>query len=148
MICLKNWCARQECVITSYSIHYTKLYEFGLFASVTALNLSGLAQPYPSIMINVVKGLLILFVVVNDCCKIFRITSYNVCYTKLLRVSITYSLLLRSTASVKLPLVISIISVGINTILNYLLIFGHFGMPRLWVKGAAIATLIASYNFV
>jgi len=59
-------------------------------------------------------------------------------------VSITYSLLLRSTASVKLPLVISIISVGINTILNYLLIFGHFGMPRLWVKGAAIATLIAA----
>lgn len=32
---------------------------------------------------------------------------------------------------------------GINVILNYLLIFGHFGFPRLGVEGAAIGTFIA-----
>ena len=34
-------------------------------------------------------------------------------------------------------------SVAINTSLNYLLIFGHFGFPQLGVQGAAIATTIA-----
>lgn len=32
---------------------------------------------------------------------------------------------------------------GINVILNYLLIFGHFGFPKLGVEGAAIGTFIA-----
>ena len=59
-------------------------------------------------------------------------------------IAITYSLLLRSTAKVGIPLAVSFVSVGLNTLLNYLLIFGHMGLPRLEVKGAAIATLIAS----
>jgi len=61
-----------------------------------------------------------------------------------LSIAITYSLLLRSTANVGVPLFVSFISVGINTLLNYALIFGNLGMPRLEVKGAAIATLIAA----
>jgi len=61
-----------------------------------------------------------------------------------LSIAITYSLLLRSTANVGVPLFVSFISVGVNTILNYGLIFGNLGMPRLEVKGAAIATLIAA----
>ena len=32
---------------------------------------------------------------------------------------------------------------GINVILNYLLIFGHFGFPKLGVEGAAIGTFIS-----
>lgn len=37
----------------------------------------------------------------------------------------------------------SIVSASLNAVLAYALIFGHFGLPRLEVKGAAIASLIA-----
>ena len=50
---------------------------------------------------------------------------------------------LRSTQQAKIPLYITIIAFFTNTILNYGLIFGHFGLPRLEVKGAAIATVIS-----
>jgi putative MATE family efflux protein len=35
------------------------------------------------------------------------------------------------------------VALSINTVLNYLLIFGNFGFPKMGVEGAAIATLIA-----
>ncbi|MCT4586012.1 MAG: MATE family efflux transporter [Peptostreptococcaceae bacterium] len=49
----------------------------------------------------------------------------------------------RSIGKTKLPMVVSIISLGANTILNYLLIFGNFNFPQLGVDGAAYATLIS-----
>ncbi|GAA0085819.1 MATE family efflux transporter [Clostridium sp. CTA-7] len=54
-----------------------------------------------------------------------------------------YISLLRATNKVKAPVFISIISIGVNVILNYALIFGNFGAPKLGVEGAAIATVIA-----
>ncbi len=50
---------------------------------------------------------------------------------------------LRSTKEVKLPLLVSIIAIGMNTGLNWVLIFGHFGLPAMGVAGAAIATLVS-----
>lgn len=47
----------------------------------------------------------------------------------------------RCAQNAKLPLKISMVSLVSNTILNYLLIFGKFGFPRLGVNGAAIATV-------
>lgn len=44
---------------------------------------------------------------------------------------------------VKRPLYVAIIAIGLNTLLNYLFIFGKFGFAELGVEGAAIATLIA-----
>lgn len=38
-----------------------------------------------------------------------------------------------------------IIRAGTNILLDWILIFGHFGFPRLGIKGAAIATTIAEY---
>ncbi|RRC94155.1 MATE family efflux transporter [Erysipelotrichaceae bacterium OH741_COT-311] len=52
---------------------------------------------------------------------------------------------IRSIGKTKAPLIISIIAVIVNTILNYILIFGHFGFPSLGVKGAALATVIARF---
>lgn len=49
----------------------------------------------------------------------------------------------RSVGKPKLPMKASIISLGVNTFLNYILIFGHLGFQAYGVKGAAIATLIA-----
>jgi len=49
----------------------------------------------------------------------------------------------RSTEQVKIPMLISIIALGINTLLNYCLIFGNWGFPKMGVEGAALATLIA-----
>lgn len=54
-----------------------------------------------------------------------------------------YSAILRSTGRVKLPMIVSMCTVGINIVLNYLLIYGNFGFPELGLKGAAISTLTA-----
>jgi putative MATE family efflux protein len=53
-----------------------------------------------------------------------------------------YVALLRGVNQVKAPVIITSISICIKVTLNYILIFGHFGMPALGVQGEAIATLI------
>ncbi len=58
-------------------------------------------------------------------------------------ITFLYAYVSRSIHMTKYPLYISIISVSLNTFLNYVLINGHFGLPRLEVRGAAIATLTA-----
>ncbi len=50
---------------------------------------------------------------------------------------------LREVEIVRPPLVISIIATLVNTFFNYVLIYGHFGAPRLEVAGAGYATVIA-----
>mgnify|MGYP004463113741 CR=1 FL=1 len=54
-----------------------------------------------------------------------------------------YSALLRCIGKVNIPLVISILSILCNLILNYILIFGKFGLPSFGVFGAAIGTIVA-----
>lgn len=58
---------------------------------------------------------------------------------------ITYLLLasLRSMETVKIGFYVSCISLVTNIILNYLFIFGKFGVPELGIKGAAIGTITA-----
>lgn len=58
-------------------------------------------------------------------------------------VTFAYSFALRSIRQVKAPMYISGIALGINTFLNYSLIYGMFGLPRLGVRGSALGTLIA-----
>ena len=50
---------------------------------------------------------------------------------------------LRDIGSVKIIMYCAIISTLVNTVGNYILIYGNFGAPRLEVRGAAYATLIA-----
>lgn len=54
-----------------------------------------------------------------------------------------YSTALRSTEQTKLPMYGSLLGVGINIVLNWILIFGEFGIPALGVQGAALATMLA-----
>ncbi|MCI9068943.1 MAG: MATE family efflux transporter, partial [Lachnospiraceae bacterium] len=54
-----------------------------------------------------------------------------------------YVAVMRSMGRVKTPVVTSMIAIFVNILLNYTLIFGHFGAPALGVTGAAIATFTA-----
>lgn len=56
-----------------------------------------------------------------------------------------YSGTLRETGQTVVPMTAGIVSVIINLILNYILIFGRFGAPRLGVRGAAIATVVSRF---
>ena len=56
-----------------------------------------------------------------------------------------YSDTLRSTDETVLPMKASVAAVAINMMLNYTLIYGKFGAPKLGVVGAALATVTARY---
>lgn len=56
-----------------------------------------------------------------------------------------YSSTLREVGETKLPMKASIISIFVNLIFNYFLIFGTFGFPKLGVAGAAIATVLSRF---
>ena len=56
-----------------------------------------------------------------------------------------YSSSLRETGESLVPMFSGIAAVFVNLVLNYILIFGHFGAPELGVAGAAIATVISRY---
>ena len=50
---------------------------------------------------------------------------------------------MRSVGETRWPLYCSMVSILTNIFLNYCFIFGHFGFPRLEVRGAALGTLLA-----
>lgn len=58
-------------------------------------------------------------------------------------VTFAFAFTLRGVGQPAYPMLTSGVAFGVNTILNYLLIYGRFGLPRLGVGGSALATLIA-----
>lgn len=60
-------------------------------------------------------------------------------------ITFSYTAVLRSIEQVKLPLILSLVTLVLNLILNYGLIFGHWGLPVLGVRGAALATCLARW---
>lgn len=69
--------------------------------------------------------------------RIVRFTYPFFCLTTILLA------ILRSTEVVKIAMYLSVSTLLINCGINYCLIYGHFGLPRLGVEGAAIGTLTA-----
>jgi putative MATE family efflux protein len=58
-------------------------------------------------------------------------------------VTVPFTAALRSTQQTSLPLKISIIVFALNTLLNYMFVYGNFGAPALGVKGSALATAVS-----
>lgn len=58
-------------------------------------------------------------------------------------ISFAFGFSSRSVGHPKLPMKAAVVSLFINTTLNYILIFGHLGFDPMGIEGAAIATLIA-----
>ncbi|NLL80159.1 MAG: MATE family efflux transporter [Clostridiales bacterium] len=62
-------------------------------------------------------------------------------------VGMLFSTLLRCREAASLPLYATMISAFVNTGLNYVLIFGRFGAPKMGAAGAAWATTISQWLF-
>lgn len=60
----------------------------------------------------------------------------------LMAVSFSYISILRSIRQVTLTVVVSVLALTLKTAVGYALIFGHFGLPALGVRGAAAGTAI------
>ena len=56
-----------------------------------------------------------------------------------------YASTLRECGETRVPMAAGTVAVFVNLMLNYLLIFGKFGFPKLGVVGAAVATVISRY---
>lgn len=58
-------------------------------------------------------------------------------------ITFVYSAVLRSMRAVRLPVIVAVVGIVVNTALNYILIYGKLGFKAMGVDGAAWATLIA-----
>jgi len=59
-------------------------------------------------------------------------------------VTMVYATCLKSGEKPHLPLISGSVGLALNTFLNYTLIYGHFGLPRMGVRGAGLATSISA----
>ena len=57
----------------------------------------------------------------------------------------SYAGTLRECGKPTVPMTAGIVATFVNLVLNYVLIFGHFGAPQMGVRGAALATVISRY---
>ncbi len=69
-----------------------------------------------------------------------RIVGFSYLFTA---ISTSFVSVLRSSENVRLPMIVTICTLSLNMVLNYLLIFGNFGFPKMGVEGAALGTAIA-----
>jgi len=56
-----------------------------------------------------------------------------------------YAGTMKETGDTVVPMVAGVTATLVNLVLNYVLIFGHFGAPAMGVAGAAVATVISRY---
>jgi putative MATE family efflux protein len=110
-----------------------------------------------SVVVGALVGLLFTMIVLflpRQIMQLFTVDNavieYGILYMRfvsfsyiLTSVSIAYSFAARNIGDVSIPMFISAVSLIINGVFSFILIFGYFGFPRLEVEGAAIATVLA-----
>ena len=84
--------------------------------------------------------------------KIAATLDYGLRYMKIMLIGLipfglgqAYSSVVRECGHTSVPMIGSMCAVGVNLLLDYTLIFGKLGMPKMGVEGAAIATVIAKF---
>lgn len=78
-----------------------------------------------------------------------RYFNYSIATYFFVGLSLVITIVLRSIGQVLYPLLVSIGAFAVNLCMNYCLIFGKFGFPRMEVAGAALGTLFARiFEFV
>ena len=88
----------------------------------------------------------------GECVDAEKTLAYGMAYLKIMIPGLlpfvlvqSYAGTLRETGEAMLPMKAGIISVMVNLLLNYLLIFGKFGCPKMGAEGAAVATVVARF---
>ncbi|SFG83826.1 MATE family efflux transporter [Oribacterium sp. WCC10] len=104
--------------------------------------------PYFMVCLAYPKQILSLLVVGNT--QADAIISEGVRYIRIMSlvgIPMTFSICiassLRDMGKVRLPLAVTVVATLSNTVCNYIMIYGHFGIPAMGVRGAAFATVIA-----
>jgi putative MATE family efflux protein len=80
--------------------------------------------------------------VVDEGVAYFRVYIVSAPFTFLFFASVGF---FRGILNTKTPMLIAFIVSGLHLALDYGLIYGHFGLPRLGLKGAAIAACVAQF---
>jgi putative MATE family efflux protein len=80
--------------------------------------------------------------VVNEGVPYFRIYIASAPFTFIFFASVGF---FRGTLNTRTPMIIAFLISGTHLLLDYGLIYGHFGLPRLGLKGAAIAAWIGQF---
>ncbi len=78
--------------------------------------------------------------VIAEGVKYLRIISVSYLFTGF---TFMFTMAARSTEQVKIPLIVSLAALLLNSVLNYGLILGNLGLPQLGVQGAAIGTTVS-----
>ena len=88
----------------------------------------------------------------GDAAEAAQVLHYGLKYLRVMRWGLVpfalcnaYASTLRETGQTTVPMAAGVTAVLVNLVLNYVLIFGHFGAPKLGVEGAALATVISRY---
>ena len=78
--------------------------------------------------------------VINEGIKYLRIVCFSYIFSS---ITMIYLNIMKSVEKVVISTVVYFISLMLNVILNYIFIFGKFGLPPLGIEGAALSTVIA-----
>lgn len=120
--------------------HMKQSFRFALIASyLFAIVSFALAILFPTTIVSFFTDDI---TIINLGADYLRIASFTFLF---LALSLAVSNSMRAIGESHIPLRISVTAVIINGILNYIFIFGHFGLPAMGVKGAAYATVIARF---
>lgn len=88
----------------------------------------------------------------SDLERVNATLDYGLQYVKIMLIGLPpfaivqcYASTLREVGETKLPMLASLMSMFVNLVFNYFLIFGRLGFPELGVRGAAYATVLSRF---